>query len=56
MAKISERVSRVGDKKSEVDLGQEFGKMIETKHAHSANVKTLEANFEMMKAIIDLRV
>ncbi len=41
---------------SNVDLAQEFPEMIENQHAFKANLKTLQAQNEMLDSLLDIKV
>jgi len=40
---------------SNVDLSEEFPELMVNQHAFSANIKTLQANDEMLKSLLDIK-
>lgn len=54
MSKVADRVSKGFEKDSGVDIATEFGKSVFIQNGHSANVKVIQTEDEMVGSVLDI--
>ena len=54
MSKVAHRVSKGFARDAEVDIAREFGKSMIIQNGHSANVKVIQTEDEMIGSVLDI--